>query len=91
MLSPQWEKAMPLRSLINQSMLSSEDADLLESLFNQFSSPNDDDEHRLARAAGLVKLFVDGQRDSEKLIGFLISTAPDCHSMSGRGESERAH
>lgn len=68
---------MPLRSLINQSMLSPEDADLLESLFNQFYAADEDTETRHERAGGLVSMFANGERDQAKLIGYLLSAGPD--------------
>lgn len=74
---------MPLRSVILQSEFDPEDADLLEGIFNQLSSPLESDKTRRARAARLVELFVSGERDREKLIGYLVSTAPKgAHSIS---------
>lgn len=78
---------MPLRRLINQSMLSLEDANLLESLFNQFLSVNAPDERRAKLASGLVRLFVDGERDQMKLAGFLTDAQPVLKSESPGGVS----
>lgn len=67
---------MPLKSLINRSMLGPEDADLLESVFNQFSAQNEEEDQRVMRAAGLVKMFVEGERDRDRLIRYLVDTGP---------------
>lgn len=64
---------MPLRKLLNQTMLSPEDADLLESLFNQFSAAGEAEQLCAERASGLVKLFVDGERDQQKLAAYLMA------------------
>lgn len=75
---------MPLRTTILQSNIAPEDADLVESLFNQFSSQSEDDEQRRERASGLVRAFVDGERDCEKLIAYLIGAGPSGnHCVSG--------
>ena len=68
---------MPLRRLLNQTMLSPEDADLLESIFNQFSATGETEQLRAARASGLVKLFVDGERDQQKLAAYLTAMPAD--------------
>lgn len=87
--APNGKKAVPLRNVILQFQIAHEDADLLESLFNQFSSPNEADEHRRTRASGLVRMFVDGERDREKLIGYLVASGPheNHHSLSGTSAS----
>jgi len=75
---------MPLRKLINQSMLSPEDADLLESLFNQFYAAGENESDRQLRASGLVKMFVEGQRDREMLVQYLVGSEVAENASGGR-------
>lgn len=63
---------MPLKALTTQFRLSPEDADLIESVFNQLGLPEDDPELRSRRAAELVNMFVDGERDRKKLVDYLL-------------------
>lgn len=76
---------MPLHRLILESNLNPEDGDLLEALFNQFAFPGEEAKQRHDRAAGLVKLFVDGERDRQVLINYLVSrgSSTSDHSISG--------
>lgn len=73
---------MPLRDIILRSRLDTEDTDLLETLFNQCSVPGETASQRQARAQRLVDLFVDGERDREKLVRFLASTSAQLPSPS---------
>lgn len=72
---------MPLRNVILESSIDPEDADLLESLFNQFCESTTDEQLRRDRAARLVKVFTEGERDREVLARVLVSSRhskPDC-------------